>query len=242
VGSPWFLLVGVLLIAVALLGRLLDRLPVSLAIIYLVVGFALGPAAFNALELHPLRHLELLRIITEVALLISLFTVGIKLRVPVGDWRWSVPLRLATISMLLTIVGVTAAGAWLLDFPLGLALVLGAALAPTDPVLASDVQLRSPQDRDTLRFALTGEGGLNDGTAFPFVLLGLGVAGLHDLGTHGLRWNGWDCWANRRRARRAGCSPGSAFAVSARCTTPSTSPAMTSAMGRRPSCCPACSR
>ncbi len=187
-GSSWFLLVGVLPIAVALLGRLLDRLPVSLAIIYLAVGFALGPAAFNALELHPMRHLEMLRMITEVALLIALFTVGIKLRVPVGDWRWSVPLRLATVSMLLTIVGVAAAGAWLLDLPLGLALVLGAALAPTDPVLASDVQLRSPQDRDTLRFALTGEGGLNDGTAYPFVLLGLGLAGLHEIGNHGLRW------------------------------------------------------
>jgi NhaP-type Na+/H+ or K+/H+ antiporter len=68
------------------------------------------------------------------------------------------------------------------------ALVLGAILAPTDPVLASDVQLRSPQDRDTLRFALTGEGGLNDGTAFPVVLLGLGLMGLYDLGAHGLRW------------------------------------------------------
>jgi len=123
-----------------------------------------------------------------VALLIALFTVGIKLRVPVGDWRWSVPLRLATVSMLLTILGVAAAGYWLLGLPPGLALVLGAALAPTDPVLASDVQLRGAHDRDTLRFALTGEGGLNDGTAFPFVLLGLGLAGLHDIGSHGLRW------------------------------------------------------
>ncbi len=69
-----------------------------------------------------------------------------------------------------------------------MALLLGAILAPTDPVLASDVQLRSAHDRDTLRFALTGEGGLNDGTAFPFVLLGLGLLGLHDIGSFGLRW------------------------------------------------------
>ena len=67
-------------------------------------------------------------------------------------------------------------------------MVLGAALAPTDPVLASDVQLRSPQDRDSLRFALTGEGGLNDGTAFPFIFLGLGLLGLHDIGAFGWRW------------------------------------------------------
>jgi NhaP-type Na+/H+ or K+/H+ antiporter len=188
VAAPWFLLVGVLLIAVALLGRFLDRLPVSLAMIYLLVGFVLGPAGTNALELHPMRHLQLLGSITEVALLIALFTVGIKLRVPVGDWRWALPLRLATVSMLLTIAGVTATGIWLLGLSPGEALVLGGILAPTDPVLASDVQLRSAQDRDTLRFALTGEGGLNDGTAFPVVLLGLGLLGLHDVGAHGLRW------------------------------------------------------
>jgi sodium/hydrogen antiporter len=188
VGAFWFLLVGILLIAVALLGRFLDRLPVSLAMIYLLVGFVLGPAVTNALELHPMRHLELLGSITEVALLIALFTVGIKLRVPVGDWRWALPMRLATVSMVLTVAAITAAGIWLLGLSPGLALLLGAILAPTDPVLASDVQLRSPQDRDTLRFALTGEGGLNDGTAFPFVLLGLGLLGLHDIGDHGLRW------------------------------------------------------
>jgi sodium/hydrogen antiporter len=176
----WFTLVGVLLIVIALLGRFLDRLPVSPAMIYLIVGIALGPAALNALELHPLRHLALLEMLAEVALLIALFTVGIKLRVPVGDFRWSLPLRLATVSMVVTVLGITLV-AWLFfDFSPGLALVLGAALAPTDPVLASEVQLRSPEDRDALRFGLTGEGGLNDGTAFPFVILGLGVLGAGD--------------------------------------------------------------
>ena len=188
VGAFWFLLVGVLLVAVALLGRFLDRLPVTLAMIYLLVGVLLGPAGFNALELHPMRHLELLGTITEVAVLIALFTVGIKLRVPVGDWRWALPLRLATVSMVLTVAGITAAGIWLLGLPAAHALALGAILAPTDPVLASDVQLRSAEDRDSLRFALTGEGGLNDGTAFPLVFLALGFMGLHDIGTHGLRW------------------------------------------------------
>jgi NhaP-type Na+/H+ or K+/H+ antiporter len=66
--------------------------------------------------------------------------------------------------------------------------VLGAILAPTDPVLASEVQLQEAGDQDKLRFALTGEGGLNDGTAFPFVLLGLGLLGLHDMGALGMRW------------------------------------------------------
>jgi sodium/hydrogen antiporter len=184
----WFVLVGFLLVVIALLGRFLDRLPVSPAMIYLAVGFVLGPSVFNVLELHPLRELTLLESITETALLIALFTVGIKIRVPIGDGRWSVPLRLATISMVLTILGVAIVAVVLLDFDWRLALVLGAVLAPTDPVLASDVQLRSAQDRDSLRFGLTGEGGLNDGTAFPFVLLGLGLMGLHELGFAGWRW------------------------------------------------------
>jgi len=184
----WFVLVGALLVGIALLGRFLDRLPVSPAMIYLVVGFLLGPTVFNVLELHPLRELSLLESITEIALLIALFTVGIKMRVPIGDWRWSVPLRLATTSMVLTILGVAIVAVVLLDFDWRLALVIGAVLAPTDPVLASDVQLRSAQDRDSLRFGLTGEGGLNDGTAFPFVLLGLGAMGLHELGVGAWRW------------------------------------------------------
>lgn len=186
--SFWYVLVGALLVAIALLGRFLDRMPVSPAMIYLLVGFALGPAVFDVLELHPLRELTLLESITEIALLISLFTVGIKMRVPIGDWRWSVPLRLATVSMVVTILGIAVASMIILGFDWPLALVIGAVLAPTDPVLASDVQLRSAQDRDSLRFGLTGEGGLNDGTAFPFVLLGLGAMGLHDLGWMGWRW------------------------------------------------------
>jgi NhaP-type Na+/H+ or K+/H+ antiporter len=156
--------------------------------IYLLVGYTLGPAVFDVLELHPLRELAMLESMTEIALLIALFTVGIKMRVPIGDWRWSLPLRLATVSMVITILGVALAAMFILDFDWPLALVIGAVLAPTDPVLASDVQLRSAQDRDALRFGLTGEGGLNDGTAFPFVWLGLGAMGLHDLGWMGWRW------------------------------------------------------
>ena len=184
----WYVLVGFLLVAIALLGRFLDRLPMSPAMIYLLVGFLLGPSVFDVLELHPLRELSLLESITEIALLIALFTVGVKIRVPIGDRRWSVPLRLATISMVITILGIAVVAIILLGFEWPVALVLGAALAPTDPVLASDVQLRSAQDRDSLRFGLTAEGGLNDGTAFPFVLLGLGAMGLHETGAGAWRW------------------------------------------------------
>ena len=92
---------------------------------------------------------------------------------------------------LIALVGVVGLG-----LPLGAAILLGAILAPTDPVLASDVQVTDPTDRDRLRFALTGEAGLNDGTAFPFVMLGLGLLGLHELGDGGWRWLAIDVvWA-----------------------------------------------
>ena len=212
----WFVLVGVLLIVIALLGRLLDRLPVSPAMIYLLVGFALGPAALNLLELHPLRELQMLEFLSEAALLVALFTVGIKLRVPVGDWRWSLPLRLATLTMVATILGI-ALVAWLfLDFSLGLALILGAALAPTDPVLASEVQLRSPEDRDALRFGLTGEGGLNDGTAFPFVLLALGLLGAGDADFGLLRWLTIDVFWSVTMGLAVGFAVGTALATGVR--------------------------
>jgi NhaP-type Na+/H+ or K+/H+ antiporter len=78
----WFVLVGFLLVGIALLGRFLDRLPVSPAMIYLLVGVLLGPSCFDVLELHPLRELSLLESITEIVLLIALFTVALADQVP----------------------------------------------------------------------------------------------------------------------------------------------------------------
>jgi len=75
-----------------------------------------------------------------------------------------------------------------LGLSLGAAVLLGGMLAPTDPVLASDVHVRDADDRDRVRFSLTGEAGLNDGTAFPVVFLGLGLLGLHELGPNLVRW------------------------------------------------------
>ena len=113
-----------------------------------------------------------------------------------SDGRWLLPLRLAILSMLVTVALVAGVGVLALGLPLGAAILLGGILAPTDPVLASDVQVANPGDRDRLRFALTGEAGLNDGTAFPLVMLGLGLLGLHDIGSFGWRWLAVDViWA-----------------------------------------------
>lgn len=182
------IIVGTLLIAKTLGGSFIARLPLSAAMLYLAVGVAIGPWGWGLLKLDAFKNTVLLERLTEVALLVSLFTAGMKLELPLKDKRWRIPVQLATVSMLLTVAAITAVGVWLLNLPLGAAVLLGAILAPTDPVLASDVQMANPGDRDRLRFGLTGEGGLNDGSAFPFVMLGLGLLGLHELGDMHWRW------------------------------------------------------
>ena len=183
-----FIVVGVLLIVMTMTSSFIARLPLSAAMLYLAVGVGIGPAGLGLLVLDPLRDAGLLERLTEIAVLISLFTAGLKLELPLSDRRWRIPVQLASVSMVLTVAAITALGVWVMGLSLGAAVLLGAILAPTDPVLASDVQVADPGDRDRLRFGLTGEGGLNDGTAFPFVMLGLGLLSLHDLGAGGWRW------------------------------------------------------
>lgn len=186
--ATWFLIIGAVLLFMALTAARIKRLPLSTAIVYLCVGVVLGPSFADQFHFNPLEQSALLEIITEVAVIISLFAAGLKLAAPMGSRIWWIPFRLATFSMVAT-VGLTAlVGVTLLDLPLGAAVLLGAILAPTDPVLATDVQIRGTGDDDRLRFALTGEAGLNDGTAFPMVMLGLGLLGLHEVGDGFSRW------------------------------------------------------
>lgn len=186
--DAWFLVVGFLLAAMALVAPLVQRLPLSTAMLYLAVGLAVGPLGLGLLEVDADRHGKAMERLAEVAVLVSLFASGVKTSGQLARRDWELPLRLATLSMLVTVALVAAVGTGLLGLPLGAAILLGAILAPTDPVLASDVQLVDVSDRDRLRFALTGEAGLNDGSAFPVVMLGLGLLGLHELGDGGARW------------------------------------------------------
>jgi sodium/hydrogen antiporter len=184
----WAIMIGVLLISIVLSGSLLKRLPLSTAMLYLAAGIALGPAGWELLRPNPLLHAQFLEHLSEVAILISLFAVGLKLGLPISDRHWRLPLRLVLISMTVTVGLIVLIGVFGLGLSVGAAILLGGILAPTDPVLASDVQVENADDRDWLRFSLTGEGGLNDGAALPFVLLGLGLLGLHDLGPFAWRW------------------------------------------------------
>ncbi|AOK31058.1 cation transporter [Burkholderia singularis] len=181
----WYLTVGTVLMGMGIVASALRHLPISAAMIYLALGAALGPAGIGLLRLDIERDARLLRIVVEIALLVSLFAIGLRLRVPLSDRLWLVPCRLGLLAMALTVPLLAACAMLALGLGWGPALLLAAILAPTDPVLAHDVQVRDPGDRDLVRFALSGEGGMNDGIALPFALAGLALCGA-PAATHGL--------------------------------------------------------
>ena len=175
--TQWFVLIGCLLLARGMASTLISRSPLTSPIVYLGIGLALGPNVLDLLDLHSFQHSALLELLTEVAVLISLFSAGIKMPVPFAFARWNAPIRLAWLAMVVTVALIAGFCHWVLGMPLGAGILIGGMLAPTDPVLATDVQVRGAGDNDPLRFTLTCEAGLNDGSAFPFVMLGLGLLG-----------------------------------------------------------------
>jgi NhaP-type Na+/H+ or K+/H+ antiporter len=186
--AEWFLLAGGILLARGLSASLFRHLPVTPAIVYLLAGLLVGPTVLNLFHFNPLKESGLLEALTEVVVLISLFSAGVKMPAPVSFARWRAPVLLASVSMVVSVGLIAVYAYYLLDLPLGAGILLGGILSPTDPVLATDVQTRNPDDRDQFRFTLTCEAGMNDGSAFPFVMLGLGLLGLHRLGEFGAHW------------------------------------------------------
>lgn len=192
--QTWFLLIGGLLVGMAFSSALVQRLPLSPAMLYLVAGYVIGPGGVGLLSVEIVDDSHAITLAAEIAVLVTLFAVGLRLQTTWHTWR--IPLRLASLGMMITIVVTALAAYVLLGLPLPWALLLAAILAPTDPVLASDVQIQEPGQRDAVRFSLTAEGGLNDGAAFPAVLLSLGLIGTHSLGPWWARWWAIDvAWA-----------------------------------------------
>ncbi len=170
--------VGLLIALVVWLPLALRRLPLSLPIVCIAIGatlFALPQITFKPL---PLRYPELTERFAEFVVIIALMGAGLRIDRVFGFRRWSVALRLIVLTMPLSIAAIAVIGGWWLGLSWTVALLLAAALAPTDPVLASDVQVGPPrtEDEDEVRFGLTAEAGLNDGFAFPFVHLAIALA------------------------------------------------------------------
>jgi sodium/hydrogen antiporter len=164
----------------------LTRWSTSPVIFGLAVGLLVGPLGLRLLEPHVVADSGVIESVGEMALLASLFCVGLRLRTPF-EWRsWRMPLRLSTLTMLATATLVAAAANVLFDMSFLQALLLGAVLAPTDAVLASDIHVPTEGDHDSVPFALAAEGAITSGLAAPLVLVVLGLLGLNDTGSGAL--------------------------------------------------------
>ncbi len=148
-----------------------------------MVYAALGLGAAAAIDLLGVEWLDaerdtaVIEHVAEVAVVVTLYATGLQLDRELKIVQWRSVVLLLCVVMPVTIAVVSLLGMGLLGLSLGAALVLGAALAPTDPVLAGDVGVGPPgEDEPEARFSLTAEASLNDGLAFPFLLAGLAIA------------------------------------------------------------------
>lgn len=176
--DPYILILlgaGFLIALVAWLPLALKRLPLSLPIVCIALGMAIFSLPQVTLSPLPMAYPEVTERFSEFVVIIALMGAGLKIDRVFGFRSWSVAWRLIAITMPLSILAITALGGWWIGLSWATALLLGAALAPTDPVLAADVQVGPPQSgqEDEVRFGLTSEAGLNDGFAFPFVHLAI---------------------------------------------------------------------
>ena len=183
----WLLLAGVLLLATSLLGGWMRKTPLTPFALYAATGILVGPWVAGVASIDLVKGAWLIERITEVALVVSLFVGGLRLRVVWHGASWRAALRLGVPAMLLTIAGSAVAAHYLLGATWPIALLLGAAIAPTDPVLASLVSVDGAGDDDELRVTLSGEAGINDGATLPLLLLAL-LLHAGNMDTHAWGW------------------------------------------------------
>jgi NhaP-type Na+/H+ or K+/H+ antiporter len=194
-----FVVIGASALAMAWLPTLFEKVPLSYSMVFILVGFLIYKLPLGLPNPEPLRNNEMVLRLSELCVIITLMGTGIKINRKPTWQNWRIPLRLVSWTMLLCIAGLTALGWFWLEMPLASAVLLAAALAPTDPVLAADVQVGPPSEEveDHTRFSLTAEAGLNDGMAFPFTWLAIVLAGLAQGTTDGdgswwARWLSYD--------------------------------------------------
>lgn len=166
---------GIVVLLVAWLPQALRLIPLSAALVCVALGAALFGFGWLGFNPDPRTYDTIVEKLCEAVVIISLMGAGLKIDRKIGLRSWITTWRLLGIAMPITILAVTLLGVHALGFSMAMALLLGAALAPTDPVLAADVQVEKPRegDRGEVRFGLTSEAGLNDSLAFPFVHLAL---------------------------------------------------------------------
>ena len=170
--------IGALVALVAWLPLAIRRAPLSLPIVCIVLGAGLFSLPQVGLNPMPQAYPQVTERLTEFVVIIALMGAGLKIDRIFNLKRWQVTWRLLGVTMMLSIAAITLLGVSLLGLGLAGAILLAGSLAPTDPVLAADVQVGAPQEgrEDEVRFGLTSEAGLNDGLAFPFVNLAIALA------------------------------------------------------------------
>lgn len=171
-------IIGIASLAMAWMPALGEKTRIPYSLIYVLAGVLLFSFIPSLPRPDPLNYKSLTLHLTELVVIVSLMGTGLKIDEPFSFNLWNAPIRLATLTMFLCITAVALIGWYFLHLDVGTAVLLGAVLAPTDPVLASDVQVGPPlkNDRHNVRFSLTAEAGLNDGMAFPFTWLALSIA------------------------------------------------------------------
>lgn len=180
------LLVAMLILVAALIPRLTANRFLSAPIVFMLMGAAVFslPVDIHLPDLEDARWPERL---TELGVLIALTAAGLKINEPFAWKSWQLSWRLLAFTMPLTIIATALLGWWALGMVPATAMLFGAAIAPTDPVLASEVQTTAPNspDHSRARVALTTEAGVNDGLAFPFTNLAIAISLV------GLEPSGW---------------------------------------------------
>lgn len=172
-------IIGLASFAMAWMPAITKKSGISYSIIYVLAGaflYWLFPSYLPSAL--PQNNASLTIHLSELVVIISLMGTGLKIDRSFTLRNWASPLKLVSISMLLTIAGAAAVSYYFLKLDIAAAVLLGAALAPTDPVLAADVQVGPPNKgaKSETRFTLTAEAGMNDGMAFPFTWLAIALA------------------------------------------------------------------
>jgi NhaP-type Na+/H+ or K+/H+ antiporter len=179
--EPYILLLicfGGLVLLTAWLPMLLSKAPLSLPIACVAIGAGAAALPTGLTVPHPATMLPFVERFSEMIVIISLMGAGLKIDRKISWRTWIITWRLLAIAMPITILALALLGHFMLGLGIATSLLVAAALAPTDPVLASDVQVGPPKsgEEDETRFALTSEAGLNDGLAFPFVMCAIALA------------------------------------------------------------------
>jgi NhaP-type Na+/H+ or K+/H+ antiporter len=169
---------GVVILAIAWLPMLLRNAPLSLPIFCVLLGIGIFMVPGTGPDPDFLAQSGFVERITELVVIVALLGAGLKLDRQFGLKNWRTTWLLLGVTMPLSIIGIALLSMWILGLSLPAAILLGAVLAPTDPVLAADIQVGPPRsgEEDEVRFSLTSEAGLNDGLAFPFTNLAIAMA------------------------------------------------------------------